>query len=240
MATVNPYFPKGILSEQGILQSLITESIKVQGLEVYYIPRRNRNLDLILGEDVLSKFDTAIPIEMYMDHPGWQGQTDLIQKFGLLVQEELKFVVSKPRWLEVVPPAAPWMYNGGQRPQEGDLIWEPITKNLFEITYVDVESVYYQLSKTYQFTLTCRLFIYSSEEISTGLTEPDMVDAEYSQDKLADQIILEGEDGFLAIGDEASLLQNTADDEPLQFRKNQTIDAEADNKFNVNDPFGGL
>lgn len=240
MATVNPYFPKGVASEQNILQSLITESIKVQGLEVYYIPRKNRALDLVLGEDVLSKFDTAIPIEMYMDHPGWQGQTDLIQKFGLMVQEELKFVVSKPRWLETVPVAAPWMYNGGQRPQEGDLIYEPMTKNLFEINYVDTESVYYQLSKTYQFTLTCRLFIYSSEEISTGMATPDTVDAEYSQDKLVDQLMLDGEDGFLTTNPDEFLLQNTADDEPLQFRKNETIDAEADNKFDVNDPFGGL
>ena len=240
MATVNPYFPKGVASEQNILQNLITESIKVQGLEVYYIPRRHRNLDLVLGEDVLSKFDTAIPLEMYMDHPGWQGQTDLIQKFGLLVQEELKFVVSKPRWLEVVPPAAPWMFNGGQRPQEGDLIWVPITKNLFEITYVDVESVYYQLSKTYQYTLTCRLFVYSSEEITTGIETADNVQQEYSQDKLVDQIMLDGADGFINIGTDSSLLQDTADDEPLQFRKNQTIDAEATNNFTVNDPFGEL
>lgn len=238
MATVNKYFPKAVSSEQSILQSLVTESIKVQGMEVFYIPRKNENLDLILGEDVLSKFDTAIPIEMYMDHPGWQGQTDLIQKFGLFVQEELEFIVSKPRWLKVVPPAAPWMLNGGIRPQEGDLIYDPMTKNLFEIFYVDVESVYYQLNKTYQYNLKCRLFIYSSERLETSIPVVNTVGDEYSQDLLNDQINLESELGNLMIDDMSSLIRDTNDDETFQFRKNSELDQSG--SFNVDDPFGEL
>lgn len=238
MATVNKYFPKAVSSEQNILQSLVTESIKIQGMEVFYIPRKHENLDLVLGEDVLSKFDTAIPIEMYMDHPGWQGQTDLIQKFGLFVQEELEFIVSKPRWLKVVPPAAPWMLNGGIRPQEGDLIYDPMTKNLFEIFYVDIESVYYQLNKTYQYNLKCRLFIYSSERMETTIPTVNEVGDEYSQDLLNDQFNLENELGNIMIDEFSSLIRDTNDDEALQFRKNNELDQAG--TFNVDDPFGEL
>ena len=239
MATVNNYFPKGIASEQAVMQSLISESIKIQGMEVFYIPRKHENIDLILGEDVLSKFDTAIPIEMYMNHPSWQGQTDLIQKFGLFVQEEMEFIVSKPRWLETVPVAAPWMRNGGIRPQEGDLIYDKITKNLFEIFYVDVESVYYQLSKTYQYNLKCRLFIYSSERIETGVLEIDNNGEEFTQDILNNQVELDGDTGNLMIDQFSSLiLDNPPQDSTLDFSKNKELDDAG--TFNVNDPFGEL
>lgn len=241
MTTVNPYFPKGIASEQNLLQGLITESIKIQGVEVYYIPRRDRKLDLFFGEDVLSKFDLAIPIEMYMDNPGWAGEQDIIQKFGLLVQERINFIVSKPRWHEVIPLAAPFMLNGGARPQEGDLIWDKVAKNLFEITYVDVESVYYQLSKTYQYKLQCQLFVYSSEQLDTGIAEIDKIEEEYGNDILNYQIDQENGDAITLENGE-SLIQNTPDEHnPFQFGKNAQIDEEAvDYNFNVNDPFGEM
>jgi hypothetical protein len=240
MSTVNPYFPKGVASEQAIYQALTTESIKIQGHEVYYIPRKNQKLDLIFGEDVLSKFDTAVPIEMYMTKPGWQGQTDLIQKFGLYVQESVSFIISKPRWLETVPVTCPWLANNGVRPLEGDLIWEPIAKNLYEITYVDVESVYYQLNKTYQFKIDCKLFVYSSEQLDTGISDVDNLEEIFSNDLLKTQLL--DENGEPLLQETTDALSYTDPALNGDFAKNKEIDTEyvENGAFNIKDPFGEM
>ncbi len=214
MAT-NPYFKKGVSSEQALMQSLITESIKIQGQDVYYLPRKLQKLDLIFGEDVLSKFDTAVQIEMYMmDRAGWQGENDMIQKFGLRVTESMDFVVSKPRWLEAT--AGLTMFNN-TRPQEGDLIYEPVTDNLYEITYVSIERPFFQLNKTYQWTISCSQFVYNNEKLDTGISEIDNIEND--------------------LGNDLMNLSLTPKDEHSQ-QENAFIQAEAPQyNFDINDPF---
>jgi hypothetical protein len=175
-----------------------------------------------------------------MDQPGWQGQTDIIQKFGLFVQESISFIISKPRWQETVPVICPWLANGGVRPLEGDLIWEPIAKNLYEITYVDVESVYYQLNKTYQFKIDCKLFVYSSEQLDTGISEVDSLEEIFSNDLLKTQLL--DENGEPLLQETADALSYADPDLNKDFAKNEEIDEEfADmGNFNINDPFGEM
>ena len=68
---VNHYFQdgKGIgnQSEKRLYEDLIVEGLKIYGHDVYYLPRTIVNKDLILGEDVASKFDSAHLVEMYME-----------------------------------------------------------------------------------------------------------------------------------------------------------------------------
>ena len=82
MTTVNPYFHSGIpigrRSEQLLIEDLIIESMKIYGFETYYIPRKSFNEDPILGEDPLSTFDHAYPIEMYLENVmGFEGEGEL-------------------------------------------------------------------------------------------------------------------------------------------------------------------
>lgn len=237
---VNKYFPKGISSEQIVYQSLVTESIQVQGMDVYYLPRKTQKLDLVFGEDVLSKFDTAVKIEMYMqDNDAWQGQNDFISKFGLQVKEQMSFILSKPRWEEVIKPVSSQFAYNKIRPQEGDLIYDPMTDNLFEITYVSLERPYYQLNKTYQWTLTCELFIYSNEKLDTGIAKIDKLEEEFGNDILNYQISLE--DGYQLKQENGNfMIQNYTDERnEFQFDENSPIKEEApEYNFNVNDPFG--
>lgn len=238
MSTVNPYFPKGVTSEQSILQGLVTESIQIQGMEVLYLPRKLQKLDLVFGEDILSKFDTAIPIEMYMFDPGWQGQNDLITKFGLQVREQAEFILSKPRWETIVKPLSQFTFNK-LRPQEGDLIYEPVTNNLFEIKYVSVEKPYFQLNKTYQWSLTCELFVYSNERLDTGIPDIDNIEEKHSQDMLNYQINIE--DGFNLTQEDGKTLVQDSVESQLTYRENTQIESEKEiNQFNVENPFGGL
>ena len=70
------------------------------------------------------------------------------------------------------------------RPKEGDLIYFPLGERLFEIKRVEVEKPFYQLGKSYVFELSCELFEYEDEEISTGVAEIDetMEDVGYITD----------------------------------------------------------
>ena len=57
---VNHYFQDGNgignTAEKRLYEDLIIEGLKIYGQDVYYLPRTIVNRDLILGEDMLSKF----------------------------------------------------------------------------------------------------------------------------------------------------------------------------------------
>ena len=61
--TINQYFQSGLgigrSSEQLVHEDLIIECLKIYGFEVFYLPRSSVNLDTILNEDVLNKYNQA-------------------------------------------------------------------------------------------------------------------------------------------------------------------------------------
>ena len=57
------------------------------------------------------------------------------------------------------------------RPQEGDLIYTPVIKKLFEISFVDHDEPFHQLDNNPVYKLRCKQFEYSQERIDTGITE---------------------------------------------------------------------
>jgi hypothetical protein len=184
VALLNPYFNvRGIVSEQSLIDDLIVECIKINGMKVYYVPRTFIALDPIFGEDPLSKFTKVFPIEMYFDNPiGFSGDRDLITKFGLELRDKANFIVSRRRFNQVVrydgsntsiPTTAPSLRE--VRPMEGDLIYLPLTSDLFEIRFADHESVFYQSGARYIWRITVEKFAYSSETIQTGVPEIDKV-----------------------------------------------------------------
>ena len=104
---VNHYFQqgKGIGSseEQRLYEDIIIEGLKIYGQDIYYLPRSIVNKDLILGEDMLSRFRTAHIIEMYMETTeGFAGEQEIVNKFGLEIREDTTFMVSKRRFDEAV------------------------------------------------------------------------------------------------------------------------------------------
>ena len=66
------------------------------------------------------------------------------------------------------------------RPQEGDLIYTPVIKKLFEISFVDHDEPFYQLDNNPVYKLRCKQFEYSQEAIDTGITEIDAVEGDLS------------------------------------------------------------
>jgi hypothetical protein len=200
----NRYFNQyGTATEQNVLEDLIIESLKMYGINAFYLPRTHVNLDLLFKEDASMKFDDALEIEMYLKtYDGYMGQNDFISKFGLQVDESLTFTVSQKRFSQILQPKlmTEYSYNikledgdlmrqeidydqdytGYVRPKEGDLIWFPFTKDLFEVKFVEVIETLFQLGKLYTYELRCDKYEYSSEVLDTEITAVDQLETDYS------------------------------------------------------------
>ena len=99
----NQYAP--VKQEQTLVENLIVESIKIYGIDGYYIPRTHVNLNKFYGEDASMLFDDALPMEMYVkSFDGFQGQEDFLSKFGLQIDESITFVVAQKRFNESLKP----------------------------------------------------------------------------------------------------------------------------------------
>ena len=137
-----------------------------------YIPRTLVSKDDILGEDRLSQFKTAFPIEMYFENvDSLGGQGAFIQKFGLMMEQSATLVVARRRWEQFVGRYG--VTTLPNRPNEGDLIYFPLSKGLFEIKFVQHQDPFYQLGKLYVYKLQIELFQYASEAIDTGVAAID-------------------------------------------------------------------
>lgn len=172
----NQYISQGSNSEQSLIESLITESLKIYGITMMYMPRTLVALDNILGEDRQSKFTQAVPIELYVkDTTGFTGNNAFISKFGLMLDQSATFVISRSRWSSVVANTSSVILPN--RPAEGDLIWFPQADSLFEIKNVNWQNPFYQLGNLYTYELSVQLFSYSSETIATGIAGIDVFES---------------------------------------------------------------
>jgi len=169
------YFSQSVASEQSVYEDLIIESLKIYGQDVYYIPRNLVSRDTVLGEDKSSSFDDAYMIEAYIENPeGFDGSGDLYQKFGLEIRDEATFIISRRQWTNLV---GVWNNNVETiRPMEGDLIFLPMTNKFFEISFVEHEQPFYQLSNLPVYKLNCSLFEYNDEDFDTGVGEIDVTE----------------------------------------------------------------
>lgn len=179
--STNVYFSHGAADEQYLVEDLIIESIKIYGQQLFYIPRSLVAKDNILGEDRLSEFKTAYPVEMYLQNvDGFEGQGAFIQKFGLMMEQSATLIVARRRWDQLVGRFGQTQLPN--RPNEGDLLYFPLTKGLFEIKYVKYQDPFYQLGKLYVYTLQVELFQYASEHIDTGIKDIDVFETLRSYD----------------------------------------------------------
>jgi len=168
------YFPSyyaGYEGEQNLYQDLTDEQIKLFGTDIYYLPRtiiKENTLDDV----IYSKFETQLQIEMILQNvEGFGNNSEFINKFGLKVTDEIVFNVSSRRWLQESE-----TYDLGPRPLEGDLLFFPLTKDLYEIKYVKVEAVFHQFGKLQFYTITAELYEIGNETIETGISQIDNID----------------------------------------------------------------
>jgi len=244
MSTVNLYFQQGRSigrsSEQDLYEDLIIESMKVYGFEVYYIPRTSFNLDYVFTEDPLNYYENAYPIEMYMQNiEGFEGQGELLTKFGLEVRDTATFIVARRRWKTVVGDTGTSIL---QRPAEGDVIYLPITKSYFEIRKVDGQDPFFQIGKLYIYKMSCELMQFSSEVFNTGIVEIDGITSNLTQTIDNFEFLLET--GNALIQESGSItpviLENFKSDNDLLDIDNEKFDVDVENILDFSDrnPFG--
>ena len=168
------HFPQfgGVSSEQNLIQDLVDEQIRLFGMDVYYVPKEML-IDRSLNDVVLNIFKEAYMIEMMLINvEGFGGSGALaMSKFGLKITDEVTLAVSKRRWTNFTSLNESTFVRN--RPNEGDLIYVPMTKNTYEIKYVEREVPFYQLGKNYVYGLTCELLEHGDNRFETGIPEID-------------------------------------------------------------------
>ena len=178
MAT-NLYFSQKVRSEQNLYEDIVIESLKMYGQDVFYLPRDLVGEDKILGDDVVSRFNSSHIIEMYIENTeGFEGEGDLFTRFGVEIRDEATFIVSRKRWEQTVQ-----KYDNeitSTRPSEGDLIYLPLSQSMFQIMHVEHELPFYQLSNLPVYKMRCQLFEYAGEDLDTGVDTIDDIEKRYA------------------------------------------------------------
>jgi hypothetical protein len=175
---------QGATREQFLVEDLVIESIKNHGIDVFYIPRSSRSsLDELFGDDPVKSFDSAYPMEMYLEtFNDFEGNQEFFSKFGLEVQKNARVALARRTFEKYLPTTI------RNTPKEGDLIWLPVQLKLMEITFVEQEKNFFQLGKSagrgggidgrilpYMYGLELQLFKYNGEFFNTGILEIDAI-----------------------------------------------------------------
>jgi hypothetical protein len=167
------------VSEQSLIDDLVIESIKQYGVDVIYISRAIKGRDSIFNEDDFPVYNETFEFETYVKNmEGFEGEGDFLSKFGLQIRDTLTLTVANRTFerhvtREVVELA---------RPREGDLIYFPLNEKMFEIKYVEHESIFYQMGQTQVFDMQCELIEYANQKFDTGRSEIDNYFADYNTD----------------------------------------------------------
>ena len=221
--------------EQILIEDLIIESIKIYGLDMIYVPRNPVSIDVIYGEDPLREYMHAVPVEMYVKNiEGFAGEGDFLSKFNIQIRDQITFSIARRVFADEVGNLESII-----RPREGDLIFLPLNKKLFEIKFVEHEAIFYQLGALQMWDLKCELFEYNNEYFETGIEDIDNLMNKYSHD--LSLLSIRTESGMnLTDQDEYIIMQEDYDiNENDTLANNDELELEAESllDFSERDPF---
>ena len=198
----SPYFPtyySGHSGEQNLVQDLVDEQIKLFGSDIYYIPRIVLQ-DSTLDEVRYSKYQEQFQIEMILQNVmGFGDNAEFISKFGLRITDEIIFRVSTRRWTEEVAEHNPTL-TVPERPNEGDLLYFPLTEDIYEIKFVGKEEPFFQFGKIQFFAITAEIYEVGQDDFDTGIETIDSVERLF--DNAIKLVMDPGGSGDFTVGEE--------------------------------------
>jgi hypothetical protein len=179
----SPYFPtyyQGHPGEQNLAQDLADEQIKLFGTDIYYLPRTILK-DNTLDDVIYSKYQDQFQVEMLLQNVEGFGTapSEFISKFGIRITDEVTFIVSSRRWDQAEAQYTPTLTVPG-RPNEGDLLYFPLTKDLYEIKFVERETPFYQFGKIQFLFITAEIYEVGNDLIDTGVADIDDIENLFS------------------------------------------------------------
>lgn len=222
-------------SEQELFEDLIIESIRQYGVDIYYINRQLPSYDSTFNETEYSIFNNPILVEMYIqDTQGFQGDGEFLSKFGIQVTEQLVLTLANRVFENDIKP-----YQQKDRPQEGDLLFIPFTKSLYQIKFVNVHPFYYKFGTLETYNITCELYQGNSDKFETGIKDIDDVYNKATQDSTTYEIM--AEDGSFVISEEGYYIidESYIIDNITPFAENESFEKEGFKfiNFSDSDPF---
>lgn len=157
-SVLNPYVNMNNYKNSQTLQDmLVAEAIQMRGVEVIYIRREMKHINLMFGEDPTSKFKEHYTVAIYIQNvEGWGGGQDYLSKFGWLIEDQLDFQVNHNLFKNQAD---------GKLPREGDLIYFPMTNSLLELTWVEREQPFYPQGSLPILAIKAEKFNYSGEKM---------------------------------------------------------------------------
>ena len=118
MPHTNPFFSSqtGISGEQELINDLVIEQIRMFGLDLLYMPRKNLNYDKLLNESTKSAFELALPIPMMQkSFDGYDQSMELLTKFGVRGNDSLTLIMSRSEWAAAYEPFIEDLYEASER-----------------------------------------------------------------------------------------------------------------------------
>lgn len=204
---LNPYYRHYEEEEDAQLtDELIIEAIQMKGQEFVYLRRSQPNFEYLYSEDPTSAFKSLKSIEGYpASVNGFDGDGELMSKFGLEIRDSCLIVINKTRFKEEFGPDL-------IRPMEGDILFMPITNAILEIKYVNHESPFFQQGKTFVFEIRAETFEFSHEDFELDPEDTTLAEIlDTINDKVEDPITGKEDGDNQELEDEDNRIWNPAD-----------------------------
>jgi len=161
--------------EQELIEDLVIESIRIYGVDTWYVPRTLGAKDDLLNEDDLPQYNDAYMVEMYVKNiDGFEGEGDFLSKFGLQIRDSMTLTIAIRSFNQEVA-----VHSEQIRPFEGDIIYMPLNRKFFKVMHVEHEAIFYQMGNLQTYDLRCELLEYSGEVFRTGQEFIDDYFSEY-------------------------------------------------------------
>jgi len=224
-------------NEQELLDDLVVESVSIYGIDVYYVARDLNNFDPIYGEDDSSSYTKTWQIAVYLkDVFGYSGDKELMSKLaGLEIRDQIILSMPNRSFEKEIQREI-----GYVRPHEGDLIYFPFNRTVFQIKFVNQNEMFFQLGTIHTWELTCELFEYSNELFDTGIPEIDRLQMIASTNLFdyalrADDgtpLTTEAGDYLLTDGYNLAVVGALADNDEISKESDTLLDWSEDDPFN--------